>query len=246
MSRGKFATYVCLLTVALIAFIIGTPFLLKAAVSATHCAPDTCGAVGLVFGLYGRMLGVLIFGTAMLAAIFARCRRAGLSSWWVVASLFWLLAARDALMAGLNFWAVGFSLGILSFRWPTTLIFLFAFVTFLSLWKGSDENGSDPTPRSWKMAQASAASSAIISAVMSISLFVTLAWIGGLRLINPQSAIMIIQNSLYVRIGTQFITLTTVLWLLLFMFAGALMRIVVSQGRANRQVPPTRFSRGTS
>ncbi|NTF59427.1 hypothetical protein G6L12_31440 [Agrobacterium rhizogenes] len=243
MPRRQFATYTSVLTVAMIAFILGFPFLLFALAHAIHCAPDTCGAVGLVFGLYGRMLGVLIFGTAMLVAIFARCRRAGLSSWWVVASLFWLLAARDALMAGLNFWGVGFSLGILSFRWPITLILFFVFVTFLSLWKGSDENGSEPPPRSWKIAQASAALSGIISAVMSIPLFVTLGWIGGLRLITPQSAVMTIQYSLYLRIGTQFVTLTTVLWLLLFMFTGAFIHILVSQGRANLQVPPTRFSR---
>ncbi|UWU24225.1 hypothetical protein QA648_30980 (plasmid) [Rhizobium sp. CB3171] len=43
-------------------------------------------------------------------------------------------------MTGLNFWAVGLSLGILSFQWPVTLIFLLAFLIFLSLWKGFDEN----------------------------------------------------------------------------------------------------------
>ncbi|MBX5157642.1 hypothetical protein HJB89_10950 [Rhizobium sp. NZLR8] len=246
MPRRQFATYTSVLTVAMIAFILGFPFLLSALARAIRCAPDTCGAVGLVFGLYGRMLGVLIYGTAMLTVIFARCRRAGLSSWWVVASLFWLLAARDVLMAGLNFWAVGFSLGILSIRWPITLIFFFVFVTFLSLWKGSDEDGSEAQPGSWKIAQVSMALSAIISAVMSIPLFVTLAWIAGLRLINPQSAIMTIQYSLYVRIGTQFITLTTVLWLLLFVFAGALIRTLVSQRRSDLQVPPTRFSRPAS
>ncbi|PDS34457.1 hypothetical protein CO665_30980 [Rhizobium anhuiense] len=246
MPRRRFATYTSILTVAMIAFILGFPFLLAALAGVIRCSPDTCGALGLVLGLYGRMLGVLIYGIAMLTVISARCRCAGLSSWWVIASLFWLLTARDVLMAGLNFWAVGFSLGILSIRWPVMLIFLFVFVAFLSLWKGSDEDGSEAPPRSWKIAQASAALSAIISAVMSIPLFVTLAWIAGLRLINPQSAIMTIQSSLYLRIGTHFITLATGLWLLLFVFAGALIHILVSQGRANLQLPPTRFSRAAS
>ncbi|MGO6939463.1 hypothetical protein [Rhizobium johnstonii] len=246
MPRRQFATYASILTVAMIAFILAFPFLLFALARAIHCAPDTCGAVGLVFGLYGRMLGVLIYGIAMLTVISARCRRAGLSSWWVLASLFWLLAARDVLMAGLNFWAVGFSLGILSFQWPITLMFFFAFVTFLSLGKGSDENGSEPPRRSWKMAQVSAALSAIIGVVVCIPLFVTLAWIGGLRLISPLSAIMFPQHYLYVRIGTHFITLTTALWLLLLVFTGALIHILVSQRRANLEVPPTRLSRPVS
>ena len=246
MPRRQFATYTSIFTAAMIAFILGFPFLLAALAGAIRCSPDTCGAVGLVFGLYGRMLGVLIYGIAMLTVISARCRRAELSSWWVVASLFWLLAARDVLMAGLNFWAVGFSLGILTFQWPLTLIIFFAFVTFLSLWKGPDENGSEPPRKSWKMAQASAALSATIGAVMCIPLFVTLGWIGGLRLINPISAIMTIQSSLYIRVGAHFITPTTVLWLLLFALAGALVHILVSQRRANLQVPPTRFSRPVS
>ncbi|KQV19704.1 hypothetical protein ASC97_28970 [Rhizobium sp. Root1203] len=246
MPRRRFATYTSMLTAAMVAFILGFPFLLVAFARATHCAPDTCGAVGLVFGLYGRMLSVLIYGTAMLTVISARCRRAGLSSWWVVASLFWLLAARDVLMTGLNSWAVGFSLGILSFQWPITLIFFFAFVTFLSLWKGSDENGSEPPRRSWKMAHVSAALSAIIGVVMCIPLFVTLAWIGGLRLISPQSITMFPQHYLYVRIGTHFMTLTTALWLLLLVFAGALRHILVSQRRESLEVPPTRFSRPVS
>ncbi|PDS54574.1 hypothetical protein CO663_34505 [Rhizobium anhuiense] len=188
------------------------------------------------------MFGGLIYGIAMLTVISARCRRAGLSSWWVVASLFWLFAARDALMAGLNLWAIGVSLGILSFQWPITLIIFFAFVTFLSLWRGPDENGSEPPRKSWKTAQVSAALSAIIGAVLCIPLFVTLARIGGLRLISPLSVVMFPQHYLYVRIGTHFITFTTALWLFLLVFAGALIHILVSQGRENVDMPPTRFS----
>jgi len=96
------------------------------------------------------------------------------------------------------------------------------------------------------MAQVSAALSAIICVVMCIPLFVTLAWIGGLRLISPLSVIMFPQHYLYVRIGTHFITLTTALWLLLLVFAGALIHILVSQRRENLEVPPTRFSRPVS
>lgn len=96
------------------------------------------------------------------------------------------------------------------------------------------------------MAQVSAALSAIIGVVMCIPLFVTLAWIGELRLISPLSVIMFPQHYLYVRIGTHFITLTTALWLLLLVFAGALIHILVSQRRAKLQLPPTRFSRPAS
>jgi|GEM_PF-1634443 len=242
MTRRQFASCSSTLTVAMIAFIIAFPFLIIALARASHCGPDTCGAIGLVYGMFGRMLGVLIYGTAMLAVIFARCRRAGLSSWWVVASLFWLLAVRDVLMAGFNVPAVGFSLGILWFQWPITLIFFFAFVTFLSLWKGSDENRGEPPRKSWKMLQVSAALSAIISVVMCIPLFLTIASIAGFRMISPLSVIMFPQRYLYVRIGTHFITSTTVLWLLLLVFAGALVHIIVSQRRAGLGAPPTTFS----
>ena len=96
--------------------------------------------------------------------------------------------------------------------------------------------------KSWKTAQVSAALSAIIGAVLCIPLFVTLARIGGLRLISPLSVVMFPQHYLYVRIGTHFITFTTALWLFLLVFAGALIHILVSQGRENVDMPPTRFS----
>lgn len=239
MTRRKFAIYSSLFTAAMMAFVVGFPFILVAIARMTHCAPDTCGAVGLVFGMYGRLLGVLIYGSAMLAVISARCRRAGLSSWWVVASLFWLLAARDVLIAGLNFWGVGFSLGILYLHWPTTLLFFAALVIFLSLWKGADEDGSELPRKSWRLAQGSGALSAIISVAMSIEVFVTIAWIAGFRSINPMSFVWLPQRFLYVRIGSHFITYSAVLWTLLAVFAGALAYVILTQRRQGHlAVPP--------
>ncbi|MBB3593919.1 hypothetical protein FHX08_004322 [Rhizobium sp. BK529] len=239
MTRRQFATYSSVFTALLIAFIGGFPFLLYAGLKTTACAADTCGAAALVFALFGRIILVFVYAIAMLTLVARRCARAGLGVLWTLASLLWLLVARDVLLAGFNFWAAGFSLGILSFRFPVTLVFLFAFVIFLSFWKGEDENRASALTLPWRIAGISAFVSAIISAVVSIPLIASFGWIVGLPSGSGVELMFLMDRVLSLRVGQHWITYTSELWVLLVVFICALAYLIFDQRRADRRSMPS-------
>ncbi|MGO4569653.1 hypothetical protein AB4Z52_32580 [Rhizobium sp. 2YAF20] len=73
----------------------------------------------------------------------------------------------------------------------------------------------------------------------SIEVFVTIAWIADFRSINPMSLARFPQRFLHVRIGSHFMTCSTVLWMLLVIFAGALAHVILTQRREGHlAVPP--------
>ena len=81
MTGKNFAIYSSLFTAVWIAVAVGSPILLFAAVKMTACAVDTCGAVALMFGLFGRILLVFVYAIAMLILIARRCAHA--ASLWL-------------------------------------------------------------------------------------------------------------------------------------------------------------------
>jgi hypothetical protein len=237
MTRKSFARYSSLLTVLCIALIAGFPFLLHAAVKATACAADTCGAVALVFGLYGRIILIVVYAIAILTLIARRCARAGLSVLWTLACLLWLLAAYDVLLAGFNFWAVGFSLGILFVRSPVTLLFLFAFIVFLSLWKGNDESRADALTIPWRIAGISAFVSAVIAAVTVLPMVASFGWILGLPSSSGIGLMFTMQTILSIRLGEHWISPVGELWILLAIFVCALVCLIVNQKGSGKAMP---------
>jgi hypothetical protein len=239
MTRKSFAIYSSVFTALWIALIGGFPLLLFAAVKTTACAADTCGAVALVFGLFGRIILVFVYAVAMLTFIARRCARAGLSVLWTPAAVLWLLAAHDVLLAGFNFWAVGFSLGLFSFRFPVTLLFFFAFIIFLSIWKGEDENRAGALTISWRFAGVSAFVSTMISAVICIPMVASFGWIVGLPPGSTIDLMFLMDRILSLRLGEHWITYVNELWILLTIFVSALGYLVVSQRRADGRSMPS-------
>lgn len=239
MTRKSFAIYSSVFTALWIAIIVGFPLLLLAAMKTIACAADTCGAVALVFALFGRIILVLVYAIAMLTFIARRCARAGLGVLWTLAGVLWLLAARDVLLAGFNFWAVGFSLGIFSFGFPVTLLFFFAFIIFLSFWKGEDENRPGALTISWRFAGISAFVSAMISAVVCIPMVAPLAGIVGLPAVSSMDLMFLMDRVLSLRLGEYWITYVTELWVLLFIFVCALGYLVIGQRRMDGRSMPS-------
>ncbi len=238
MTRKNFAIYSSVFTALWIAVTVGFPLLLFAAVKMTACAADTCGAVALMFALFGRIMPVFVYAIAMLILIARRCAHAGLSVLWTLAGLLWLLAARDVLLAGFNFWAVGFSLGILSFRTPVTMLFFFAFIIFLSVWKGEDENRDGALTIPWRLAGISAFVSAVIAGVICIPIVASFGWIVGLPSASAIDLMFLMDRVLSLRIGEHWITYVGELWVLLAIFVCALGYLVFSQRRADRRSAP--------
>lgn len=239
MTRGQFALYSSVFTALLIAFIGGFPFLLYAGVKTTGCATDACGAVALMFSLFDRIILVFVYAIAMLTFVARRCARAGLGVLWTLACLLWLLAARDVLLAGFNFWVVGLSLGILSSSFRVTLLFFFAFAVFLSFWKGEDENRTGALTIPWRIAGASAFVSAMISAVVSIPVVASFGWVVGLPSGSGVELMLLMDRVLSLRLGQYWITYVGELWMLLVVFVCALGYLILDQRRADRRSMPS-------
>lgn len=239
MTRKQFAIYSGVFTALWIALIGGFPPLIFAAVKTIGCAVDTCGAVALMFGLFGRIILVFVYAIAMLTFIARRCARAGLSVLWTPAGLLWLLAAHDVLLAGFNFWAVGFPLGIFSLRSPVTLLFFCALIIFLSFWKGEDENRAGALTIPWRFAGISAFVSVMISAVICIPMVASFGWIVGLPPGSDIELMFLMDGILSIRLGAHWITYVGELWVLLVIFVCALGYLVVSQRRADRRSVPS-------
>jgi uncharacterized membrane protein YhaH (DUF805 family) len=118
-----------------IAFLIGTivvfPFVTKAIVTASHCALDTCGAVGL---LVPTVLRPILFIAAIAMALSACVRRgrdAGLNPWLAAFPPLMLAGDQGFLQYAGTGWAYPFSTGILSLHPPVYALFATAVMALL-------------------------------------------------------------------------------------------------------------------
>jgi uncharacterized membrane protein YhaH (DUF805 family) len=120
-----------------IAFLVATiaffPFVIMAIVRASHCAIDTCGAVGLVVPTVIRPILFVAAIAMVLGACIRRARDAGLNP-WLGAFPPLMLAGDQAFLqfAGAG-WAYPFSAGILSIKLPIYALFGTATIVLLGL-----------------------------------------------------------------------------------------------------------------
>jgi uncharacterized membrane protein YhaH (DUF805 family) len=131
-----------------IAFLIGTillfPYLVKAMVSASHCAMDTCGAVALGVAFILRPIFFIVAIAMAVSACVRRARDAGLQPWLGALPPLLLVADHAFLQYAGAGWAYPFSMGILTFNPPvfallgTALMGLLAVPSRDSLRIGSD------------------------------------------------------------------------------------------------------------
>lgn len=97
------------------------------------CGGGICGALGVVFGIYGKILLLFIFVLITVYAVFRRLRMVG-SQIWLLFVLALILPSAAPLFAIGNFWGANFSLGILYMRSPSFLLVnMFAFLILLCI-----------------------------------------------------------------------------------------------------------------
>jgi hypothetical protein len=133
LDRAAYARRSAIAVVFLIGTIFLFPFLLKAIVTASHCALDTCGAVGLVAS---TSLRPILFVTALAIALSAcvrRARDAGLRPWLGAFPPLMLAGDQGFLQYAGSGWAYPFSTGILSFSWPVYALFGVALIGLLGI-----------------------------------------------------------------------------------------------------------------
>jgi hypothetical protein len=118
-----------------IAFLIGTilvfPFVIKAIVTASHCALDTCGAVGLVAPTVIRPILFIAAIAIVLSACVRRARDAGLNLWLAAFPPLMLAGDQGFLQYAGTGWAYPFSAGILSLSPPVYALFATAVIALL-------------------------------------------------------------------------------------------------------------------
>ncbi len=235
MTRKNFALYSSLFTALFVALIAGFPLLRELATQMTGCAVDTCGATGLILALMGRIAPVLVYALVMLTIIAGRCSRAGFSVLWTLACFLWLLAAYDFLLSQFNVWSIAFSPEILSAGSTVTLYFFAAFVIFLCLWRGVDENRGGALTIPWRFAGISAFISVMLSAAICIPLVASSAWIVGLPSPTGPELLYTLTQVLSIRFGEHWISYIDELWILLAVFVTMLTYLILDQRRADRR-----------
>jgi hypothetical protein len=122
---------------AAIAFLIGTilvfPFVVKAIVTASHCALDTCGAVGLIVPTTIRPILFIVAVAMLLSACIRRARDAGLNPWLGAFPPLMLAGDQAFLQYAGSGWAYPFSAGILSLQPPLYALFAIALIALLGI-----------------------------------------------------------------------------------------------------------------
>jgi hypothetical protein len=118
------------------------------------------------------------------------------------------------------------------------MLFFFAFIIFLSVWKGEDENRDGALTIPWRLAGISAFVSAMIAGVICIPIVALFGWIVGLPSASAIDLMFLMDRVLSLRIGEHWITYVGELWVLLAIFVCALAYLVFSQRRADRRSAP--------
>ncbi|KJC58381.1 hypothetical protein UP10_25915 [Bradyrhizobium sp. LTSPM299] len=131
LNRAAYA----LRSIIAIAFLIGTilffPFVTKAIVTASHCALDTCGAVGLIVPTVTRPLLFIAAIAMVLSACVRRARDAGLHPWLGAFPPLMLAGDQGFLQYAGAGWAYPFSTGIMSLHPPVYALFATSVIALL-------------------------------------------------------------------------------------------------------------------
>ncbi len=135
MDTRSFRWRILFLYGALALFVLGFPWLLKGLMQITDCqrVGGACGAVAALAGMYLRPLGVMAFLVGMGIAVYKRGRGVGVTGWWVVATILWIMGSSSFLTAVNNFWGANFGMGILFVNSPVLLVFLLTYTMFLAV-----------------------------------------------------------------------------------------------------------------
>jgi uncharacterized membrane protein YhaH (DUF805 family) len=134
-------------SITAIGFLIGTillfPFVTKAIVTASHCALDTCGAVGLLVPTVIRPILFIAAIAMVLSACVRRARDAGLNPWLGAFPPLMLAGDQGFLQYAGAGWAYSFSSGILSLHPPVYALFAAAVIALLGFPSRDALRGSD-------------------------------------------------------------------------------------------------------
>jgi hypothetical protein len=118
-----------------ITFLIGTillfPFVTKAIMTASHCALDTCGAVGLIVSTVIRPILFIAAIAMVLSPCVRRARVDGLNLWLAAFPPLMLAGDQGFLQYAGAGWAYPFSTGILSLHLPVYAFFATAVIAVL-------------------------------------------------------------------------------------------------------------------
>lgn len=183
MHRSSFALWAGSAIIAMACAIHFFPMLLYGAVSASNCkgVGGACGAVAVVFGLFGRLLLVAIFAIVMGILVWRRARGASLSGLWAFPVLVWILASLPFLQGVNNFWGANFSAGLLYIAPPLMLVAMIVLVVFLSVYDSPPDDDAErlDLKAAWWIAWISAAVTVLMNFA---SLSVPFALIPGLEI----------------------------------------------------------------
>jgi uncharacterized membrane protein YhaH (DUF805 family) len=133
LDRAAFAWRAAFVSAFLIGTILLFPFLLQAVVSASHCAMDTCGALGLVISAFLRPIFFVAAVAMVLSICIRRARDAGLPAWLGAFPPLMLVADQGFLQYAGAGWAYSFSAGILFASMPVYALFAIALMVLLGL-----------------------------------------------------------------------------------------------------------------
>jgi len=133
LGRTSYAWRAGFAVAFLIATILLFPFLLKAVMSGSHCAPDTCGALGLVTATLVRPILFIAALAIVLSICIRRARDAGLPPWLGVFPPLMLIGDQGFLQYAGAGWAYPFSVGILFMNAPFYALFGTALIVLLGL-----------------------------------------------------------------------------------------------------------------
>ena len=131
LNRPAYAWRSIIAIVFLIATILFFPFVIKAIVTASHCALDTCGAVGLIVPTVIRPILFIAAIAMVLSACVRRARDAGLYPWLGAFPPLMLAGDQGFLQYAGAGWAYPFSTGILSLHPPVYALFATAVMALL-------------------------------------------------------------------------------------------------------------------
>lgn len=237
MDRGKFVFWFLIAIVSLAGFYVAYPFILRAVIEMSSCRGigGACGAVATVVSVYLRPPVILVFCVFVLWIVARRTRFLGIRWVWTVICGLWLLGAFPVLVAFGNFWAANFSLGLVYLRFPVPPLFLLAFILFLIFADDSPAKTTDAiSRRAWLTAKISVGYVLLLSAS---SLYLGLSRLPALSLLYHPEISRLIGKSVFFSAFGQVQLYLALLWICLFVFAGALAIIVLRQGRKSDDGP---------
>jgi hypothetical protein len=145
LEYWEFRSWMFRLLIYVAIITLGFPLILSAIVSVVsggQCGGGACGALVLVFGIYGKAPLVFIAVVGFIFLVAKRIRRE--IAWiWVAYALVIALGAQSALFAFGNFWGANFAFGLLfTPLMPLLVAAVFATILAFDLSQASSQDGS--------------------------------------------------------------------------------------------------------